>query len=266
MLNCHNVFSVDVHTFFVLICSVDFVLFFHNNHILSYLSQSTQSALRLSSLAFLRQGPFTKVILTPFYCIIVVPPFQTCLLFNRDWKAKVYIWDVFQWELVREDEKVACEIEGWWKNFSSEFVSSLYKRFSTLVRQLFFRESVREQTSDSLYNSFLKSRVLVKQEQELMRTDSESLYESFLNSHVLVKREQELHKSWWELTSESFYESFLNSHALVKREQEFYESWEVGICMSVFSTLMSNENKNCMRGKKLLRVFSDLIISDLISI
>ena len=27
---------------------------------------------------------------------------------------------------------------------------------------------------------------------------SESLYESFLNSHVLVKREQELHESWWE--------------------------------------------------------------------
>ena len=47
---------------------------------------------------------------------------------------------------------------------------------------------------------------------------SESLYESFPNSHVLVKREQELHESWWEWTSESLYESFLNFHVLIKRE------------------------------------------------
>ena len=49
---------------------------------------------------------------------------------------------------------------------------------------------------------------------------SESLYESFLNSHVLVKREQELYESWSVLTNESLYESFLDSHVLVKREQE----------------------------------------------
>ena len=55
---------------------------------------------------------------------------------------------------------------------------------------------------------------------------SESLYERFLNSHVLVKREQELlHKNWWELTSESLYKSFLNSRVLVKREQELRASW-----------------------------------------
>ena len=49
---------------------------------------------------------------------------------------------------------------------------------------------------------------------------SESMYESFLKSHVLVKREQELYESWWELKSESLYESFLKSHVLVKRELE----------------------------------------------
>ena len=37
---------------------------------------------------------------------------------------------------------------------------------------------------------------------------SESLYESFLNSHVLVKREQELYKSWVQLRSESLCQSF----------------------------------------------------------
>ena len=51
---------------------------------------------------------------------------------------------------------------------------------------------------------------------------SESLYESFLNPRVLVKREQELHAR--ELTSESLYESFLNSHVLVKRKQDLHES------------------------------------------
>ena len=53
---------------------------------------------------------------------------------------------------------------------------------------------------------------------------SESLYESFLNSHVLVKREEELHKSWWKLTSESLCVSFFNSHVLVKREQPFWRT------------------------------------------
>ena len=49
---------------------------------------------------------------------------------------------------------------------------------------------------------------------------SESLYESFINSHVLVKREQELHESWWELTGESFYESsFSNSHVLSNKNK-----------------------------------------------
>ena len=76
-----------------------------------------------------------------------------------------------------------------------------------------------ELASESLYESFLNSHVLVKREQELYESSSELtseiLCESFLISHVLVKREQELYESWWEFTSESLYESFLNFHASV---------------------------------------------------
>ena len=129
---------------------------------------------------------------------------------------------------------------------------------------------------------------------------SESLYESFLDSHVLVKQEQELHECWearvcmrvfltlmlwsneskscmsvdkrefvwefsrlscsgqtrtrvaWVLRSESLYEGFLNPHVVVKREQELHECWQARVCMRVFSTLMfwSNKNKSCMRVDK----------------
>ena len=141
---------------------------------------------------------------------------------------------------------------------------------------------------------------------------SESLHESFINSRVLVKREQELHASWqarvymrvsstlvswsnenkrcmrvdkrefrWEfhqhscpgqtrtrvareLTSESLHESFINCHVLVKREQELVESWQARVCMGVSSTLMSwsNENKSGMRVDKArvcMRVSSTLV-------
>jgi hypothetical protein len=87
----------------------------------------------------------------------------------------------------------------------------------------------RELRSNSLYQSFLNSRVPVNRQQELHETwwelRSESLHESFLNSYVPIEREQELHESWWELRSESLHESFLNSHAQVKWEQELHESW-----------------------------------------
>ena len=106
---------------------------------------------------------------------------------------------------------------------------------------------------------------------------SESLHESFINSRVLVKREQELHESWqarvytrvsstlmswsnenkscmrvdkrevtrefhqlscpgqtrtrvaWELTSERLHENFINSHVLVKQEQELHDSWQARV-------------------------------------
>ena len=56
---------------------------------------------------------------------------------------------------------------------------------------------------------------------------SKSLYESFLNSHVLVKQEQKLHESWWQLISKSLYDNFLNSYILVKQLQELWESMRV---------------------------------------
>ena len=67
---------------------------------------------------------------------------------------------------------------------------------------------------------------------------SESLYESFHNSHVLVKQEQELRKSWRELGSESLY---------VTLELMRDYKWKF-VSVRVFSTLMSwsNENKSCV--------------------
>ena len=128
---------------------------------------------------------------------------------------------------------------------------------STLVSWSNENKSWWEFTSESLYESYLNSRVLVKREQELRESwwelTSESLYESYLNSRVLVKREQELRESWWELTSESLYESCLNSRVLVKREQELRESWQARVCMWIILTLASwsKKKKSCMRVDKL---------------
>ena len=134
---------------------------------------------------------------------------------------------------------------------------------------------------------------------------SESLHESFINSRVLVKREQELHESWqarvymrvsstlvswsnenkscmrvdkreftwefhqlscpgqtrtrvaWELTSESLHESFINSRVLVKREQELHESWQARVSSNCL-TLVILKDAYPARLKKILIISAPL--------
>ena len=65
---------------------------------------------------------------------------------------------------------------------------------------------------------------------------SESLYESFLNSRVNEKREQKLHESWCKLTSESVYEISSNLLSLlVKREHS-----KASVSRLLMSTLIKN--------------------------
>ena len=77
----------------------------------------------------------------------------------------------------------------------------------------------------------------------------ESLYESFLNSRILVKR-------GWELMRVEKWEFVWEFSKLACRDQtrmRVDESWEARICMRVFSTIMSWSNGD-ERGWELMRV------------
>ena len=118
---------------------------------------------------------------------------------------------------------------GWWELTSKSLYESFLNSHVLVKQEQKLHESWWQLISESLYDNFLNSYASWSNENKSCESrwelTSESLYESFLNSkYVLVKREQELHDSW-ELTSESLYESFLNSHVLIKREQELHESW-----------------------------------------
>ena len=130
---------------------------------------------------------------------------KSCMRVDESWQAKVCMrvfLSIMSWS---NENKSCMRVDESWQ------VTACRRVFSTLMSWS------NENKSCMRVDESWQARVCMRVDESW---PSESLYESFLNSYVLVKREQELHESWWELTSESLYESFLNSHVLVKREQE----------------------------------------------
>ena len=81
---------------------------------------------------------------------------------------------------------------------------------------------------------------------------NESLCDKFFNSHFLVKQEQELdarHESWQEGVCMRVFSTLMSWSNEDKSCMKVYESWQARVCMRVFLTLMSwsNDFKSCMR-------------------
>ena len=181
---------------------------------------------------------------------------------HESWQARVHIW-VLSTLMSWSNENKSCMRVGHKREFAWEFCQlSCPGQTRTRV--------VWELTSESLHESFVNSRVLVKREQELYESWQarvcvrlSSTLMSWSNENKSCMRVDKREFTWefhqlscpgqtrtrvaWELTSESLHESFINSHVLVKREQELHESWQARVYMRVPSTLMSwsNGNKSC---------------------